>query len=235
MRNPALVAVGRFLFYHRNWLFPLLIAVLFLGMSPREPGALECWLDLVGVAAVLAGLSLRFLVIAATPVRRDGRDKRVDAAELRTSGLFSVCRNPLYVGNFLMALGFFLVHGAWPVILAGAILTWALYQAIIANEETFLRGRFGDAYTAYMASTNRWLPDPRRLGPALAGMRLDIGKGLRVERTVVLIGAVVLAAAFWYEAASPWPPLAAWLALAAGLAQNVVAYTLRARRKRGKA
>ncbi len=44
MQSPIMIAMGRFFFYHRNWLFPVLIALLFLVWMPRPAGAFEALL-----------------------------------------------------------------------------------------------------------------------------------------------------------------------------------------------
>ena len=79
------------------------------------------------------------------------------ASSLVTSGIYTVTRNPMYVG-----LLFVLV--AWAVFLASA---WALVGPLIffmymnsfqiAPEEKVLSVMFGSAYTAYMSKVRRWL------------------------------------------------------------------------------
>ena len=140
MQNSLIIAMGRFFFYHRNWVFPILIIGLFAMVRPAEQ---LFWRDLLAALLLVCGLVIRFLVLAVTPVKRDGEGKRVNAEELRTSGMFAACRNPLYVGNMLIALGYFVLHGDLSIIVIGTVLTAAIYQAIIANEENFLTGRFG--------------------------------------------------------------------------------------------
>jgi protein-S-isoprenylcysteine O-methyltransferase Ste14 len=80
-------------------------------------------------------------------------------AELATGGPYSVVRNPLYVGNFLGALGFgFAVEQ--PFLALGLGLVFALfYPSVVAQEEKRLEVLFGDNYRAYCARVPRWIPD----------------------------------------------------------------------------
>jgi protein-S-isoprenylcysteine O-methyltransferase Ste14 len=77
---------------------------------------------------------------------------------LIVSGPFGVVRNPLYVGNVLIWVGFALTARlvwAAPVV---AILLLAEYHAIVRWEERLLESRHGDAYRAYVARVPRWWP-----------------------------------------------------------------------------
>lgn len=208
MQNGLLIAIGRFFFYHRNWVFPVLIIGLFAAVRPADTAPLR---DLVAALCLVSGLVVRFLVLAATPVSRDGVGKRVNAEELRTSGMFAACRNPLYVGNMLIAFGYFVLHGDLLVIVLGVVLTAAIYQAIIANEENFLRGRFGTDYDEYLQRTNRWWPRTAALKAGFSGMEVTLATGLRRDRSVLLSVAIISAGTLWYRAGGYVPPLSTWI------------------------
>ena len=62
---------------------------------------------------------------------------------LNTSGLYSVVRHPLYLGNYLMWLGVALFSRTWwaPVIVS--LVFWLYYERIMFAEEEFLRRQFG--------------------------------------------------------------------------------------------
>lgn len=206
MQNPTMIALGRLVFYHRNWLFLALFVAVFVAYPPLAPGPGETMLDYLGGLAIVTGLAVRALVIGVTPVPREGTAKRVDADALKTEGLFAVCRNPLYVGNVLISSGVFLIHGRLLAIVLGIALTIFLYQAIIANEENFLKGKFGAAYERYMSEVNRWRPDLPRLAGALRAMHFNLGYWLSIEWTVIFMAALVSGSALWLEATSTWPP-----------------------------
>lgn len=77
---------------------------------------------------------------------------------LNTTGLYSIIRNPLYVGNYFMWLGIgMLTCNLWFVGLF-TLIFWIYYERIVYAEEEFLREKFGDAYLKWAASTPVFIP-----------------------------------------------------------------------------
>ena len=179
------VPIGTFFFRHRNWAFPVLVAGFFLITAPPSTvfgsEALEGATDCAAVLFSFAGLTLRALVIGHDYVSRAGEAKAVHASRLLTRGMFALCRNPLYTGNILIFLGFFLMHGnPWTLVLGWTSYVF-IYRAIVAAEEDYLHATFGAAYDAYCASTPRWIPNLLRLPEATRGQAFDFRAVLLVE------------------------------------------------------
>jgi protein-S-isoprenylcysteine O-methyltransferase Ste14 len=144
---------GATLFRNRSWLpVPFLLVAL---LVPAHPTALH-W----AVAAVLIviGEWIRLAGVAAagTVTRRRSRDVQ----RLVNYGIFAWMRNPLYVGNFLIWMGFVVASGVlW--FLPFAIFIFAIeYTLIVAYEEGVLESIFGAEYLEYKERTPRWLPRP---------------------------------------------------------------------------
>jgi protein-S-isoprenylcysteine O-methyltransferase Ste14 len=115
--------VRQFLFRYRNALFPAVLVtlfVLFRPRFPRESERLDLWVDALGLLVALAGQALRIVVIGYVYILRGGRDHKVYAEDLVTGGMFAHSRNPLYLGNVLILIGLFLIHGSPWVIGLGA-------------------------------------------------------------------------------------------------------------------
>ena len=170
------MAYGNFLFKYRNGLFALVLFALLFGLPPHPFGndlASDRWLDLAGLLVALAGQALRAAVIGLAYIKRGGLNKKVHADELVTEGLFRHCRNPLYVGNLLILAGLFIIHNNPLVYLLGGLFFLSAYVAIVAAEEHFLAGKFGQDYRDYCRSTPRWWIDLRGLGMTLEGMRFN--------------------------------------------------------------
>ena len=55
--------------------------------------------------------------------------------------------------------------------LVGVPFFLVAYSAIVAAEESFLRGKFGEPFDEYCARVPRWIPRLRGLRASLAGMR----------------------------------------------------------------
>ncbi len=79
------------------------------------------------------------------------------ATALVERGPYRFTRNPMYLGLATFYTGIALLIGRlWPLLfLPVAILV--VDRAVIAREEHYLTGRFGDAYQAYCARVHRWL------------------------------------------------------------------------------
>jgi protein-S-isoprenylcysteine O-methyltransferase Ste14 len=170
---PFLVRAGNFFFRNRNGVFPLVLLALFAGFRPVYPqgsARLDNWVDLLGLAVAFSGQALRAAVIGYAYIQRGGKNKQVYADNLVTEGYFRLSRNPLYVGNLLVLLGLFIIHGnPWVILLGSAFFLFA-YRAIVAAEEVYLRGKFGEEYDDYCRRVNRWVPDFRHLRQAVEGM-----------------------------------------------------------------
>ena len=173
-RIPPLVHWGNFFFRYRNQVFPLVLLALFAGFRPVYPGGseqLDNWLDLLGIAVALSGQALRAAVIGYAYIVRGGQHGKVYAEGLVTEGLFRHSRNPLYVGNLAVLLGLFIIHdNPWVYALGVPFFLFA-YCAIVAAEEAYLRGKFGELYDEYCRRVNRWLPDFRGLRRTVEGMK----------------------------------------------------------------
>ena len=86
------------------------------------------------------------------------RGENVKALNLATTGPYSLMRNPLYFGNFVIGLGWSLIAGKWAVIIF-AVSFYVLYVlVIIPHEEEFLRAKFGHDYEEYCARVRRFMP-----------------------------------------------------------------------------
>jgi protein-S-isoprenylcysteine O-methyltransferase Ste14 len=154
------VRIGTWLFKYRSYLFvPLLVVLLVL----TKPGATVGWgmitiADVLGVFVALCGYALRVAVIAYKKPGTSGRGTNIDVRELVTDGAYQVCRNPLYLGNFLIWMG--LVIMRWNLIFLAAIVVFFAveYYFIIRAEESYLSQTFGKAYDDFRNSVPAFLP-----------------------------------------------------------------------------
>lgn len=189
-----MVALGNFLFHHRNKLFPIFYLLLFVP-SPRVTDNVM-WMLGVGFVGALAGQAIRIGTIGLKYIIRGGRGRRVYAEDLVTDGIFAHCRNPLYVGNILILGGLGVMSNSVLFNLVATPLFVFMYSAIVRAEEDFLRGRFGEAYDRYTDDVNRWIPSARGLGKTLGSMEFNWRRVLIREYTTTYIwlsGAVLVA------------------------------------------
>lgn len=155
--DPVQLA-GGWLFRHRTSLpLPIVLALLLVTAweSPSSPALLG-----TGLALVVAGEALRLWGVRHIGAISRTRSDRL--GPLVTGGPFGHVRNPLYIGNVALWMGFALcARLAWMAPLVLLLLGFE-YHAIVRWEERLLESRRGDEYRDYMARVPRWVP---RLSP----------------------------------------------------------------------
>lgn len=196
-------ACGDFLFKYRNAVFPAVFAVLVIA-APRAPWTsdrIDDVLDIAGIAFALAGQALRSLVIGLAYIKRGGLNKKVYANALVTDGIFSACRNPLYVGNALILSGLLMVCNAPSAYLVAGGFFILAYWVIVRTEETFLLRTFGESYVAYCREVNRFLPNLRRIVAAMREMPFSWRRVVMKDYSTVTSWVLALVALAAYEEA----------------------------------
>ena len=80
--------------------------------------------------------------------------------EPMTKGIYSISRNPMYFGMFLMIIGIGIACASWVFLLCGVV--WIVSWHIgVVEEERILLEKYGDAYREYMDRTPRWIGMPK--------------------------------------------------------------------------
>jgi protein-S-isoprenylcysteine O-methyltransferase Ste14 len=118
---------------------------------------------------------------------------------LLVDGPFRFVRNPLYLGNMLLAMGVGLIAPplGWALIVAGNL--WVVL-GLMQVETTLLRGRYGAAFDAYAAAVPPLLP---RLAPAtvpgtaVATPALTIGLRSELMTAAIAVSTIVYAVLRW--------------------------------------
>lgn len=200
--NRFLVTSGNFFFKVRNGLFPLVYLALLLFARPSvlfgSPVANALVLGLGAVLAV-AGEFLRCLTIGYDYIKRGGRDGKVYADSLVKGGVYAHTRNPMYVGNCLIAIGLILYSGAPFAILVLVPFFLFVYVSITSAEEAYLSGRFGDDYRDYCGRVNRYLPPPVALYRDVSALTYDWKKTLRKEYGTLWVVGMGLTGLPWWR------------------------------------
>jgi protein-S-isoprenylcysteine O-methyltransferase Ste14 len=154
---------GDWLFRWRSYLPLAFVPVLMLGLVSTPPPfadhTVERLWEGLSVCVALSGLAIRIWAVGTAPSGTSERSTvNPRASELRTSGLYSVVRHPLYLANGLMALGLALFPGVWYLPLVTALATLLYYERIAAREEAFLEQRFGDVFRVWAARVPALVP-----------------------------------------------------------------------------
>jgi protein-S-isoprenylcysteine O-methyltransferase Ste14 len=147
------VGAGAWLFRHRTWI-PIPLALALLLVPPQTPRSASAFA--LGVAVVCAGEAIRLWAVRHIGVISRTRSDRL--GPLIATGPFARVRNPLYLGNIALWVGFALSAGPlWLTPVFFLVLSLE-YHTIVRWEEQLLVSRQGDAYKAYVARVPRWIP-----------------------------------------------------------------------------
>jgi protein-S-isoprenylcysteine O-methyltransferase Ste14 len=157
---------GDFLFRYRSY-FPFILLILGLGVQVYESTldnnyfpVLENTLETAAIFVGLLGFFIRAFTIGYTPKNTSGRNTKAGqvADTLNTAGLYSLIRNPLYVGNYFMWLAIAMLTGNICMILVFSLVFWIYYERIVFAEEEFLRRKFGESYLTWAEEVPPFLP-----------------------------------------------------------------------------
>jgi len=105
---------------------------------------------LIGALVSLLGLALR--AWAAGHIRKN--------AQLATSGPYAFTRNPLYLGSFLLGLGFTIAAGRLVLGLLFATLFLGIYLPVMRVEASTMAQLFGSQYETYRRAVPLFFPRP---------------------------------------------------------------------------
>lgn len=161
--------LGAWAFSQRSWTpVPLALILVFV----RWKSVHELWLFILGLLIVLAGLGIRYWAVSY--IGTISRTRAARFGPLMSAGPFALVRNPLYVGNFLIWIGFVVSSGLlWMLPVAWALFALQ-YSAIVRFEEAALVQHFGESYESYLRDVPRWTLNLSRSGIAL-GTRASHG------------------------------------------------------------
>ena len=158
--DSAYGLVGLYFKYTLIGLFGYVVARLFVSNNTAVfmpiPYLEYVWLQYAGIGLMI--LTFIWVVIAQLQMSdswRIGIDTDTKT-ELVTKGLFSVSRNPIFLGMICSLLGLFLVAPNMFTLLF-LVVGYILIQIQIRLEETFLTQEHGEAYQQYILHTKRLL------------------------------------------------------------------------------
>lgn len=235
------IAVGNFFFRYRNAIFPVLFICTALLGRPRvmfgDP-QLDRLLGLCGIMVALAGEAVRLITIGYEYIERGGKQGKVYASRLVQGGIYTLTRNPMYLGNSLIAVGITLLAGSPLVYLVVLPFFLFVYQALVAAEEAYLRKQFGAEYDRYCQRVPRWWPQWHQAGPALTGLHYAWRPAIRKELSTltglftgfILVPVVRTYFLRGFEAAKTAAPRAIILELGVLAAYAVLAHLKKTRR-----
>lgn len=111
------------------------------------------------IAISVLGFVIRSWTIGTTPAGTSGRNTTEQVASvLNSTGIYSMVRHPLYLGNYLMWMGIVMyTYNIWFVAIV-TLLYWLYYERIMFAEERFLERKFGEEYLEWSKRAPAFVP-----------------------------------------------------------------------------
>jgi protein-S-isoprenylcysteine O-methyltransferase Ste14 len=121
------------------------------------------WTGPIGVGLMIGGFALALACVATFIVHGRGTPAPFDAPRRFVAvGPYRWVRNPMYIGGFLVLLGYALCASSPVALLVPFAMLGLAHLFALFYEEPTLETRFGDSYRAYKRTTPRWIPRPPR-------------------------------------------------------------------------
>jgi protein-S-isoprenylcysteine O-methyltransferase Ste14 len=136
---------------------PVILLIYFI-FDPVDPGSFYPILNILGFLLALTGAATRIVSVGYSKPLTSGRENYLKADSLNTRGVYSIVRNPLYIGNFLIYNGVLVAYSSPAALALFNAFFIANYYFIILSEENYLEHQFGDAYREYRRAVPKVLP-----------------------------------------------------------------------------
>ncbi|MES2914658.1 MAG: isoprenylcysteine carboxylmethyltransferase family protein [Pseudomonadota bacterium] len=125
-------------------------------VSLVTPASLGGWGRVPGQGLIVLGLAIMALAVVQMVAKRTTVIPRRDPRALVRSGLFSLSRNPIYLGDALILLGAILWLDAVLALPLVASFVWLIQTRFIRDEEARLALAFGAEFDLWASRTRRW-------------------------------------------------------------------------------
>ena len=108
---------------------------------------------IVGGIVIILGIVIWFI-----GAMRSGMDENITDNKLKTDGIYSWVRNPMYTGCWFIMIGTsFMWHNYW--MLPMILIDWVIFTIVLKNtEEKWLLDVYGKDYEEYKKRVNRCIP-----------------------------------------------------------------------------
>ena len=152
---------------HKSWWqifeivfgIPFLVAIVLQRVIPISLPYGFLTLVIIPAGAILIVVSVSLVVLARRELARYGQptDPGLPTSQIITTGVFSVSRNPLYLGGIFILAGISLALNLPWVLILLTPSTIVCHYILIVPEENYLAAKFGEQYRVYAAKVRRWI------------------------------------------------------------------------------
>jgi protein-S-isoprenylcysteine O-methyltransferase Ste14 len=145
VRPPLALALAVVAGLVLDWLVPL----------PLLPAGVP--VRLVGAAVFVAALALFGWAIVTMTQAGTNVPTSQPVTAIVDTGPYRFTRNPIYLGMFLGLIGLAIAFNTLWLLMALVPFALVIRYGVVAREEAYLEGKFGDVYRGYRARVRRWL------------------------------------------------------------------------------
>jgi len=161
--RSLLLAVRSLLFASCFIVFWAWVARSVRTFDPRWHVALPAWSHSAGIPLLVAGGALAVACILTFLLIGRGTPAPFDPPrEFVAAGPYRFLRNPMYVGGWLMLVGFALQQRSLSMLVFSLCWIAVVHVLVVNLEEPGLRRRFGASYEAYCERVPPWIPSGMR-------------------------------------------------------------------------
>lgn len=144
---PPLVFLG---FLLLGLLIGALVGRIGFGINPT----LRLW---AGIALFGIGLAIVFAAIGRFREAGTKPEPWEPTTAIVETGIYARTRNPMYLAMALAYAGLALMTDSVIALLLLPAAVYVIQTQVIAREERYLEGKFGEAYRGYQSRVRRWL------------------------------------------------------------------------------
>ena len=112
---------------------------------------------LIGRGAILFGIVLMGVSFVMFQKHRTSVVPKRTPNTIITSGPYKYSRNPIYVADAIVLIGYVLTLGSVISFVLVPAFAWVIRKRFINGEEVGIRAEFGQAYEDYCQQTRRWI------------------------------------------------------------------------------
>lgn len=162
--NRRLIKVGTVFFNYRSYIPLGLVILMVLERKHfyvfKSPYFKDFVFESICFTVVFLGLIIRAYTVGHCRLGTSGRNTKGQYADsLNTDGMYSIVRNPLYIGNFFIILGISTLSQSYEVVLINLLLFTIFYIPVILVEEDFLLDKFKYAFIEYAKQIPTLVPN----------------------------------------------------------------------------
>ena len=138
------------------------IAVRVLVFDPKIGGILPFGTRPAGIVFMIVGWILVLTCVVVFIIKGKGTPAVFDPpTEFVATGPYAYVRNPMYIGGFILLVGFGLYRNSLSILILSIILIVIFHLFVVFFEEPILERQFGKSYIEYKNRINRWIPKLR--------------------------------------------------------------------------